>query len=273
MWTLKPNSNIHVSCAPQQSTKPRQGQDVYLSSAGSFEKTIADKQTFLHTVPVKMKPNAAPITLAIVSLISAFTSAAYADEKLSSLQTALAPNTISGYVSDEISIPAGNTAFSVFQPQQRIYGRQGLLSPFSRRSRNDGASFLPVPPINSSGLEITAATFSLINVSIQIHLLNLQSFQPIIGEVNFITGVNYRENSSGAEMMEASHLKAWNDEPMLSLLPPTPIEDSLSEVPPIIQASQPSSLIVEAVPEPASLALGSLSLGLIAAMRFCRNKN
>jgi hypothetical protein len=68
-----------------------------------FQKNSCGKTKKIHTVPVRMKPNAA--TIAFVSVFIANVLSARADEKLSSLQTSLSSTTFSGYVSAEISIP------------------------------------------------------------------------------------------------------------------------------------------------------------------------
>lgn len=93
-------------------------------------------------------------------------------------------------------------------------------------------------------------------------VVNLESSTSILlggtdfvgGEINFINGVSYGElpqsPSFGIQQLG------------LDTLPPTSPDTSLDF------QSQASSLTIQAVPEPSTLALGSLALGLIALVRF-----
>lgn len=62
-------------------------------------------------------------------------------------------------------------------------------------------------------------------------------------------------DSSGADLMEASRPTTLIDQPVMPLMPPAPVDNSFS---------------IQAVPEPSTLALGGLALGLIA---IARNKS
>jgi len=62
-------------------------------------------------------------------------------------------------------------------------------------------------------------------------------------------------DSSGADLMEASRPTTLIDQPVTPLIPPAPVDNSFS---------------IQAVPEPSTLALGGLALGLIA---IARNKS
>ena len=73
---------------------------------------------------------------------------------------------------------------------------------------------------------------------------------------------------------EGNRSMTQNDgEISLPSLPASPISDALSGAPALFQPNQfqSSSLTIQAVPEPSSVALGGLSLGLIAAARSFRN--
>ncbi len=62
-------------------------------------------------------------------------------------------------------------------------------------------------------------------------------------------------DSSGADLMEASRPTTLIDQPVTPLMPQAPVDNSFS---------------IQAVPEPSTLALGGLALGLIA---IARNKS
>jgi hypothetical protein len=191
-----------------------------------------------------MKSKAATIVLAIVFIANVFS--ARADEKLSSLQTALSSTTIGGY---------GST-FTAFQIQPRISGRQAWLTEFSQwQTRNDGASLLLLPPINPSEVEITVATFNLINVD----------FAPSFNSQPIVRAI-YDGNSSGVEMIETSREDTLIDQPVQPLLPPTPITDVSSGFQPQI-----SPLVIQAVPEPSPSVLLAVGL-LIGAAIFRRSR-
>lgn len=205
-----------------------------------------------------MKLNAATIALAIVFIANVFS--ARADEKLSSLQTALSSATASGYVSTEMSIPTVNTAFSEFQSQPQISVRQAWLAEFSQwQSRNDGSSLSPLPPVNQSEVAITVPTLSLIDVGVQNPSLNLQIFQPTVGGANSNTGETSGGDSSGAVMMEA--IRQTTGASQFPSMPPPPDLQ--------IQFNQAG---IQPAPEPSSIALGSLALGLIALTRLSRHQ-
>jgi hypothetical protein len=207
---------------------------------------------------VRMKPNVATIALAFVFIASVFS--ARADEKLSSFQTALSSATISGYVSTEMFIPTVNPALATFQPQQQVSGRQAWLAEFSHRlSRNDASSLSPLPSLNPSEVESIAPTLNLIDVGVQYPSLNLQIFQPTVGDANFNTGVTTGGDSSGAVMIEA--IRQTTGASQFPSMPPPPDLQ--------IQFNQAE---IQPAPEPSSIALGSLALGLIALTRLNRRQ-
>jgi hypothetical protein len=201
-----------------------------------------------------MKPNAATIALALAFIANVIP--ARADEKLSSLQTALSPATISGYVSTEMFIPTVNPALATFQPEQPIFGRRAWLADFSeRRSGYDASSLSPLTLLNPSEVESIAPTLNLIDVGVQNPSLNLQIFQPTVGDANSNTGVTAGEDSSGAVMMEA--IRQTTGASQFPSMPPPPDLQ--------IQFSQAG---IQPAPEPSSIALGSLAFGLIALTRL-----
>jgi len=220
---------------------------------------ILQRKKFPFTLSrVRMKPNVATIALAFVFIANVFS--ARADEKLSGLQTAPSSTTISGYVSVEMFIPTVNTALAAFQPQQQNSERQAWPAEFSHRlSRNDGSSLSPLPPLNPSELEITAPALNLIDMGVQNPSLNLQIFQPIVGDANSIAGETYGGDSAGAVMMEA--IRSTTEASQFPSMPPPPDLQ--------IQFNQAG---IQPAPEPSSIALGSLALGLIALTRLNRRQ-
>ena len=181
-----------------------------------------------------MKSNPIPLVLTLVFIANVFS--VRADEKFSSLQTALSSTTLSGYVSAEIT----------FQPQEPI-------------SRNDGLSLFPLLWVNSSEAGITAPLLNLIDVGIQNRSLNLKTFQPIVGNTNSTTGTAYGGDSSDAVIMEAIRQRAGAPSSP-SILPPSGLQ---------IQFSQGE---IQLAPEPSTVALGSLAIGLIALTRLHRHR-
>ncbi len=207
---------------------------------------------------MRMKPNAATIALAFVFIASVLS--ARADEKLSSLQTALSSATISGYVSTERFIPTINPALATFQPEQPISRSQAWQTEFSQRlPRNDRSSLSPLPLLNPSEVAITVPTLSLIDVSVQNPSLNLQIFQPTVEGLNPNAGVTYAGDSSGAVMMEAIRQTAVAAQ-LPSMLPPPDLQ---------IQFNQAG---IQPAPEPSTIALGGLVFGLIALTRLNRRQ-
>ena len=207
---------------------------------------------------VGMKPNAAITALALAFIANVIP--VRADEKLSSLQTALSPATISGYVSTEMFIPTVNPALAIFQPEQPISGRQAWPAEFSeRRSRYDASSLSPLPLLNPSEVESIAPTLNLIDVGVQNPSLNLQVFQPIVGDMNSNIGETSGGDSSGAVMIEA--IRQMTGTSQFPSMPPPPDLQ--------IQFNQAG---IQPAPEPSSIALGSLALGLIALTRLNRRQ-
>ncbi|MGA3282907.1 MAG: PEP-CTERM sorting domain-containing protein [Verrucomicrobiota bacterium] len=206
-----------------------------------------------------MKPNATTIALAFVFVASVFS--AHADEKLSSLQTALSSTTISGYESVEMFIPTVNTALAAFQPEQQVSERQAWPAEFSHRlARNDGSSLSPLPLLNPSEVESIAPTLNLIDVSVQNPSLNLRIFQPAVGDVNSIAGETYGGDSAGAVMIETILLQTARASQFSSVSPAPDLQ---------IQFNQGG---IQPAPEPSTIALGSLALGLIALTRLNRRQ-
>ena len=109
----------------------------------------------------------------------------------------------------------------------------------------------------ASSVEIAANSISLIDVSFETSLLNLQFFQPpIAGGVNFVSAVTYGGDSSGAEMIGLSR-----PTPGISIYPIFPSSPDF-----IIQPDQAD--VIQAVPEPSTFALVSFTFGLVALARF-----
>lgn len=205
-----------------------------------------------------MKSNAATAVLAFVFIANLFS--ARADEKLSSLQTALSSTTLSGYVSTKMFIPTVSPALATFQPEQPISGTETWLVEFSYRlPGNDGSSLSPLPLLNPSEIAITPPALNLIEVGVQNPLLNLQAFQPIVGDVNSIADETYSGESSGAVMMETILLNTGK-----SQFPSMPPTADLQ-----IQFNQTG---IQPAPEPSTIALGGSALGLIALARLNRHQ-
>lgn len=152
-----------------------------------------------------------------------------------------------------ISLPA----LSDWLPPRAMPASGDLSFIKTSRLTSDRISLSPLPPINSSDVEITAATITLTSVNFE-PPVNLSSATIQLGQVNFITGVNYGGDSSGAEMIEASRTKGFIDTTAQPILPPTPDLQ--------IQFAQASE--IQPAPEPSTFALGSLAIGLIAIARF-----
>jgi hypothetical protein len=110
---------------------------------------------------------------------------------------------------------------------------------------NSGSPIPPGPPINSGGLIIV----------------------PVGSTVEFPTDGGfmgfYSAPPSGAELMEASRQNTLIDQPVMPLLPPTPVTVDFQP--------QLVSLAIQTVPEPSTFTLGGLALGLMVIMGM-RNK-
>ncbi len=126
---------------------------------------------------------------------------------------------------------------------------------FAESSRiSDRLSLSPLALINPPNIEITTATITLTSVN----------FEPPVNLSSTIQlgQVNYGEDSSGAEMIEASRSTAGISG--FPIFPPTP--DSQ------IQFAQAPE--IQPAPEPSTFALGSLALGLVVFFRIsARAKN
>jgi hypothetical protein len=157
-------------------------------------------------------------------------------------------------------IPTVNPALATFQPEQPISGRRAWPAEFSeRRSRYDASSLSPLPLLNPSEVESIAPILNLIDVGVQNPSLNLQVFQPIVGDMNSNTGVTSGGDSSGAVMIEAIRQTTGTSQ-FPSMPPPPDLQ---------IQFNQAG---IQPAPEPSSIALGSLALGLIALTRLNRRQ-
>jgi hypothetical protein len=220
---------------------------------------ILQRKKFPFTLSrVTKKLNAAAMALAFVFIANVFS--ARADEKLSSLQTALSSATISGYVSTESFIPTVDPALATFQPEQPISGRRAWLVEFPQRVlRNDSSSLSPLPLLNPSEVEITVPALNLIDVGVQNPSLNLRMFQPTVEDVNSIAGETYGGDSSGAVMMEA--IRQTTGVSQFPSMPPAPDLQ--------IQFNQAG---IQPAPEPSTITLGGLAFGLIALTRLNRRQ-
>lgn len=72
------------------------------------------------------------------------------------------------------------------------------------------------------------------------------------------------------QMAAVSHQEAANGGDLSSIFPATPIDSSVSEVPPILQSGLESPASTQPAPEPSTFILGGLSLGLITLLRLSR---
>jgi hypothetical protein len=116
---------------------------------------------------------------------------------------------------------------------------------------------MPGVALAESDIEIAAHTINLTDVTFQAPILDLQSFQPpITGGVNFVSAVTYGGGSSGAEMIGLSRPM-----PVISTYPIFPSSPDF-----VFQPDQAG--VLQAVPEPSTVALGVLALGLIALARL-----
>jgi hypothetical protein len=157
-------------------------------------------------------------------------------------------------------IPTDDTALATFQPQQQVSGRQAWPAEFSEwRSRYDASSLSPLPLLNPSEVEITAPALNLFDVGVQNPSLNLRMFQPTVEDVNSITSETSGGDSSDAVMMEA--IRQTTEASQSPSMPPPPDLQ--------IQFNQAG---IQPAPEPSSIALGSLALGLIALTRLNRRQ-
>ena len=147
-----------------------------------------------------------------------------------------------------------------FSHNSQVSGRQAWPAEFSqRRSRYDASSLSPLPLLNPSEVESIAPTLNLIDVGVQNPSLNLRIFQPIVGDVNSNTGKTSGGDSSDAVMMEA--IRQTTGASQFPSMPPPPDLQ--------IQFNQAG---IQPAPEPSSIALGSLALGLIALTRLNRRQ-
>jgi hypothetical protein len=116
-------------------------------------------------------------------------------------------------------------------------------------------SLSPLLLINLSEAEIPVATLGLIDINVQNPSLNLQLIQPIIGDVLLFPRAPYVGDSSGAVTIQA--IRQETPQSLTpSILPPQNFQ---------IQFNQGG---IQLAPEPSTIALGSLAVGLIAVARL-----
>jgi hypothetical protein len=123
-------------------------------------------------------------------------------------------------------------------------------------SVSDEVFIMPGVALAASDIEISAHTINLTDVAFQAPILKLQSFQPIVGDVNFISAVTYGGGSSGAEMIGLSR-----PTPVISTYPTFPSSPDFVFYPD--QAG-----VLQAVPEPSTVALVSFAFGLTVLARL-----
>jgi hypothetical protein len=104
----------------------------------------------------------------------------------------------------------------------------------------------PSVSLNSPDIEISAHTINLVDVA----------FQPIVGDVNFISAVTYGGGSSGAEMIGLSR-----PTPVISTYPTFPSSPDF-----VFYPNQAG--VLQAVPEPSTVALVTFAFGLITLARL-----
>ena len=113
----------------------------------------------------------------------------------------------------------------------------------------------PLPLINLSEAEIPVATLGLIDINAQNPSLNPQPIQPIVRDVDLFPNTTYVGDSSGAVMIQA--IRQETPQSLTpSILPPQNFQ---------IQFNQGG---IQPAPEPSTIALGSLAVGLIAVARL-----
>jgi hypothetical protein len=99
--------------------------------------------------------------------------------------------------------------------------------------------------------------------------------KPLIAAVMFFVSASALFAQGQVTMIEADRTTSQNDSSIFSpVLPSTPISGALSGSSALVQSGQlPSaSLSIQAVPEPSTLALGSLAFGLLAIFPRTRKK-
>ncbi|HEV2328840.1 MAG TPA: hypothetical protein VGY56_08655 [Verrucomicrobiae bacterium] len=74
------------------------------------------------------------------------------------------------------------------------------------------------------------------------------------------------------QIAAASHQEAANGGTLSSIFPPTPIDSSVSEAPPVFPSGLESPTSTQPAPEPSTFILSGLSLGLIAILRLSRTE-
>jgi hypothetical protein len=89
----------------------------------------------------------------------------------------------------------------------------------------------------------------------------------ISGEINFATAITYESSDTSSQQIEAYRGITLLGQPVQPPLPPTPISDPPSDFQPPV-----SSFTIQSVPEPSTIALGSLTIGLIFLVRLSRRQ-
>jgi hypothetical protein len=187
-------------------------------------KLLAKTQRSFTLLPMRKR---ATTFILIVCVASAFAVTSHAQGRLSQSQTELSNTTISGYVQDGIFDSSQNPNEAGNRPLQEFFHHQG-------NGNTSLSPVLPTPPIVYGGL-----------VMFSIGVTFPTSFDTGSDSVEFY--------STGADLMEASRSTTLIDQPVMPLIPPTPVGNSFS---------------IQPVPEPSTFALGSLALALIAILRF-----
>jgi hypothetical protein len=173
-------------------------------------------------------------------------SSAFANEKLSSVQTALSNTTISGFVSSEITYQTVEHGILVFRPEPQIVVRSTPPARISQSWLNDDSSLF--------GFETTPQPSGSIDTDWQNPSVDLPTAQPVIENADYDTGVIDYEYFRGVITEE-------------TIEQVTPMQAFLT--PPDLQLSSSQSE-VQAVPEPTTFAFCGLALALGALARLNR---
>ena len=122
----------------------------------------------------------ATIKFLTVLLIANYSSA-FANEKLSPLQTALSSTTISGFVSSETTFQTVDHGILVFRPEPQNVVRSTPPARFSQSWLNDDSSLF--------GFETATQFPGFIDNDWQNQSLDLPPAQPALGNADYDTGV------------------------------------------------------------------------------------